>query len=151
MGEQWKNARHCYAVLSILSSNLQSRLNEESVAPQRSSSTPYAQHPTQNLMQRTRSPTSPDDQNPEKRQRIHNSEAENTFIAVNNPGDQPGQLSNQHSNYAAFDSTFHENDLDIEGFNNLDELQWPDIFGQVSWEALFHGGGGYLDGAENGS
>jgi hypothetical protein len=141
MGKQWSNARHCHAVLSILSSNLYTRLNEDSDARQRPSSTPRAQHTPQSRVQRTRSPTSAGGRESEKRQRTYNAEAEISLDA----GHQQAEFSNPNFNYPAFDSTLYDNSIDLQGFSRINDLQWPDVFGQVSWEALFNRGDGYLE------
>jgi hypothetical protein len=38
----------------------------------------------------------------------------------------------------------------MQGSSQINELQWTDVFGQVSWEALFHGDGGYIGGTGKG-
>lgn len=148
MGEQWSNARHCHAVLNILSSNLSSQLNEETDARQRPSSTPRGQS-LQSHARRTRSPKSRGDWSSEKRQRIQNSEAGNSFDFLGNLTNQQGQFSNQQFNDPALDSMFHGNGVDTQGLSKINELQWPDVFGHVSWEALFQGGSEHMENTGN--
>jgi len=82
-------------------------------------------------LQRTRSMVASGVQESNKRQRVSTSES-GPANDLQNISDQPNYLPNLYQN-VGFDNTgqssFQPNDL-----------QWPDVFAHVSWEALFRGG-----------
>lgn len=66
-----------------------------------------------------------------KRQRVSTSESVNANDLWN-ISDQPDYLPNPYPN-VGFDGTGQSS-------FQPNELQWPDVFAHVSWEALFRGG-----------
>lgn len=126
MGHDKKSVVHCHSVLKMLLSDLQTPINGGDVGRNELST-----HDEQHLPRTSRVRPARNGQKPAKRQRLNNSDY--TQIDI---GDQP--------TYQQPSSTVQPLDIAstrdrVEVLYQVDELEWPDFFGQVSWEALFQG------------
>ncbi|KFZ13904.1 hypothetical protein V502_06352 [Pseudogymnoascus sp. VKM F-4520 (FW-2644)] len=137
MGQKWNSARHCHSVLGILLADLHAQRNKD--APDVRNPSTRAQQLSRGSRRMSRSHTVVDDDKSDKRQRVSSPEyTENDIWGF--PTQEQHLLQGQYHVRPDLDDTFQYSPVQTSG--QINELQWPDIFGQVSWEALFQGDSG---------
>lgn len=140
MGQKWNSARHCHSVLGILLDDLHAQCNKD--APDVRNPSTRAQQLSRGSRRMSRSHTVVDNDRSDKRQRVSSPEyTENDIWSF--PTQEQHLLQGQYHVRPDLDDTFQYSPVQTSG--QINELQWPDIFGQVSWEALFQGDSGPMD------
>lgn len=134
MGRRWNSAKRCHKVLSILLPNLNARSEKEAVATQAPKRASQMQsHSTKNM---PRPDTASGQPGGDKRPR---------FIQDYSTNESGSGIDYQEDQFWQ-DQPQMQPDMDfpLSGSimaSGINELQGPDVFEQVSWEALFHGEG----------
>ena len=153
MSSKWNSAKHCYKVLEILRENLVSQSEEDTTilrqipstrGPQISSSEGSTQHTFRpdSLQDRRRG---------HKRQRVGNRDFSTSNETWHTGEDYQGHIRHNQNPHRHIEPAFNEilGDSAMFEIDKINEMEWPDVFGQVSWESLFHDNSNSLGGIPN--
>jgi len=145
MGKKWNSAKHCHKVLELLRSNLVSQLDNGASGrrPNQSRSGSQILSRGGGTCQSSRPDDMEEGRGSSKRQRQDNEEF-GTTDSVSNSGIHSQENSWHSRNLPIFGDVLGTSA--ITEMERLNEAEMPDLFGQVSWESLFHTNGDNMPG-----
>lgn len=144
LGRKWNSAKHCHKVLGVLLANLSARSDGGAPVPQQVLPTGSSQRLIRvgGAQKTSRSEDTEGDRDGDKRQKLNNQEYDHVNEMWGGVIDNQEQLwHGQYYHHVEPELNDMLGDNTMLGIDMMNELEYPDIFGQVSWEALFHGNG----------
>lgn len=136
MGKRWKTARHCHSILEILLADLQTSADRGSNTATDASNGLTRVPPHTSTLQ---TPQLENNTNyPNKRRRFNVPENERNSQS-NSLNQQQSPLQEQQFALNDLDRIFDNAIMQEINLGQPNEIQLSDIFGHVSWEALFDG------------